>query len=304
MWGGSGWGSLKTLDFSKEFSDDPIVGATPTPALPTRGREKYDEFTKHFLAAMIASLPMYDWPEVRDATDDFWCAFRGHVGSDIPLSRGENHAAPWRNPELLFSQTCGYPYTHEFKGKLAYVATPHYAVDGCDGPHYSSLILARTKAPLAEFRGCKAAVNSLDSMSGMLALKLVFAPLAKQGIFFSETVLTGGHIASLDAVRFGKADVCAIDAVCVALAKRYRPELLEGLVEIARSPLVAGLPFVTVIGNVDILRRGLQCVFDDPAFGQTRHQLLLGGFSILNRKHYDRILELETAMENAGGMQL
>ena len=253
---------------------------------------------------MIASLPMYDWPEVREATDNFWRALSRHVGVDVPLWRGENHVSPWRNPELLFSQTCGYPFTHEFRGRLTYVATPHYAVDGCDGPHYSSLVFARSLAPPEEFRGSRVAVNSRDSMSGMLALKLVFAPLAKQGIFFSETVLTGGHVASLDAVRLGKADVCAIDAVCVALARRYRPELLQGLVEIARSPLVAGLPFVTIAGNVETLRRGLQRVFDDPALCETRAQLFLDGTSILKQNHYDRILQLETVVENAGGMRL
>ena len=85
-----------------------------------------------------------------------------------------------------------------------------------------------------------AAVNTPDSMSGMLALKLVFAPLAEQGRFFSRAVETGGHLASLAAVQSGDADVCAIDCVCVAMAKRYRPSALEGLVEIGRSPSRAG----------------------------------------------------------------
>ncbi len=253
---------------------------------------------------MIASLPMYDWPEVRDATDRFWLTLSRRLGVDVSLWRDGDHVQPWRDPAMLFSQTCGYPFTHEFRGKLTYVATPHYAVDGCDGPHYSSMVFARSSAPLEDFRKSRAAINSHDSMSGMLALKLVFAPLAKQGMFFSETLLTGGHIASLEAVRLGKADVCAIDAVCVAMGRRYRPELLQGLVEIARSPLVAGLPFVTIAGNVETLRRGLQRVFDDPALCETRAQLFLDGTSILKQNHYDRILQLETAVENAGGMQL
>jgi ABC-type phosphate/phosphonate transport system substrate-binding protein len=253
---------------------------------------------------MIASLPMYDWPEVRDATDRFWRVLSRHLGVEVPLWRGENHVLPWQRPDLLFSQTCGYPYTHEFRGRLTYVATPHYDVAGCDGPHYSSTVFARSLVPLEAFRGSKAAVNSRDSMSGMLALQLVFAPLARQGIFFSDTVLTGSHIASLDAVRLGKADVCAVDAVCVAMAKRYRPELLKGLVEIAKSPLVAGLPFVTVAADVETLRRGLQSVMEDPALAETCKRLFLSNYSVINRTHYDRILELESAMQNAGGMHL
>jgi ABC-type phosphate/phosphonate transport system substrate-binding protein len=253
---------------------------------------------------MIASLPMYDWPEVRDATDGFWAVLSRHLGFDLPLWRGDNYLLPWQRPDLVFSQTCGYPFTHEFRGRLAYVATPHYAVDGCDGPHYSSMVFARSLAPLEAFRASRVAVNSRDSMSGMLAMKLVFAPFARQGIFFSEMLLTGSHIASLEAVQVGKADVCTVDAVCVALAQRYRPELLLGLAEIGRSPLVAGLPFVTGAGNVETLRRGLQSVFDDPALGETRDRLFLSNYSVINQAHYDRILELETTMENAGGMHL
>ena len=29
---------------------------------------------------MIASLPMYDWPEVRDATDAWWHGLARHIG--------------------------------------------------------------------------------------------------------------------------------------------------------------------------------------------------------------------------------
>ena len=253
---------------------------------------------------MIASLPMYDWPEVREATDAFWQGLSSHIGTSADLFRGGDHMQAWRNPELLFSQTCGYPFTHEFRGNLTYVATPHYAAEGCDGPHYSSVIIAKTVGKPADFRGRIVAVNSMDSMSGMLALKLVFAPLAKDGRFFGRSVVTGGHLASLEAVQLGKADVCAVDAVCVAMAKRYRPNLMKGLVEIANSPLVAGLPFVTRAGDVELLRRGLRQVFDDPALDGIRDSMFLSNYSVISPAHYDRILQLESAVENAGGMQL
>ncbi len=85
----------------------------------------------------------------------------------------------------LFSQACGYPFTHEFKDLLKYIATPHYAVPGCQGANYCSFIFARFDQPLDSFRGGIAAVNNPDSMSGMLALKLVFAPFATEGKFFA-----------------------------------------------------------------------------------------------------------------------
>lgn len=253
---------------------------------------------------MIASLPMYDWPEVREATDAWWAGIARHLGAGTPLLHGGDHALSWLAPGLLFSQTCGYPFTHEFRGKLKLVATPHYGVDGCRGANYRSMVFARESRPLESFRGTVAAVNNPDSMSGMLALQLVFAPYAKEGRFFASAIETGGHIASLIAVRDGKAQVCAIDSVCTAMAKAYRPDYLEGLVEIARSPEVPGLPYVTVGGDVAKLRHALAAAFADPELREPRRRLFLTGHSVLNESDYSLITGLETAMQQAGGLQL
>ncbi len=253
---------------------------------------------------MLASLPMYDWPEVREATNLWWQGLSRHMGLAVGLDRSADHFAAWRRDDLVFSQTCGYPFTHEFKGVLDYVSTPHYAADGCEGANYCSMVLAREKRPLQDFRGAIAAVNSPDSMSGMLALKLVFAPLARDGEFFAQVVKSGSHVASMRAVREGKADVCAVDAICVAMARRYRPDYLEGLVEIARSPLVPGLPYVARAGNIAALRGAVTAAFNDPQLQEPRDQLLLNGNSVLQPQAYDRITELETDMQRAGGLNL
>jgi len=253
---------------------------------------------------MIASLPMYDFPEAREATDQWWAGIARHAGLSIGLTREGDYAAPWRDPALVFSQTCGYPFTHEFQGKLKLVATPHYACDGCEGPNYCSFIFAREKQPLAAFRGSRAALNGHDSMSGMLALKLIFAPLAEKGRFFASALVTGGHRKSLMAVRDGAADVCAIDAVCVAMVKRYEPGLLEGLWEIGRSPSVPGLPYVTIAGDVAALRRAISAALADPGLAEARQRLFISGASFLEPQAYDRILRLEQEMENRGGLVL
>ena len=253
---------------------------------------------------MIAALQMYDWPEVRDATNAWWAGIARHLGVSLPLSRPMDFMAPWFRDDLLFAQTCGYPFTHALKGKVALVATPHYAADGCEGASYRSIVFARDKRPLPEFRGCVAAVNTPDSMSGMLALKLVFAPLAEQGRFFLRAVQTGGHLNSLAAVREGEADVCAIDCVCVALAKRHRPQDLEGLVEIARSPAVPGLPWITRAGDAAAIREALARAFADPALDAAREALLLSGFSVTDTRDYELITTLESEMERAGGLTL
>jgi ABC-type phosphate/phosphonate transport system substrate-binding protein len=253
---------------------------------------------------MLATLPMYDWPEVMADQDRFWAGLSRHAGLDVGLSRLDDFTAAWHRPDMVFSQTCGYPFTHHFKGKLKLVATPHYDAPGCDGPSYSSFILAREQKQLADFKGAKAAVNTEDSMSGMLALKAVFQPYSTQGRLFGEAKLSGGHALSMKMVQRQEADVCAIDAVCVEMARRYRPALLEGLVEIARSPSVPGLPFVSIAGDVARLQEALAAAFEDPALDEVRARLLLKGFSLLDVDAYNAIPALEDKIEAGGGLKL
>jgi ABC-type phosphate/phosphonate transport system substrate-binding protein len=244
---------------------------------------------------MLASLPMYDLPEIRNVTDGFWAAVAQSYGVKGPLTRAEDWTAPWRNPDLLFSQTCGYPLTHAFKGLLTYVATPHYDADGCDGPYYCSIIFARNAMSLAAFQGRIAAYNSADSMSGLLALKLVFSFWQGDQAFFSKAVETGSHVASLAAVQQGQADVCAIDCVTVALLQRYRPGALEGLLEIARSPQVPALPYVTRKADIFKLRPALQSAVERP---QVATALLISAISHLAVEDYDIITQLEHSIRD------
>lgn len=245
---------------------------------------------------MIASLPMYDLPELRPHTDRLWQALAAALGVSLSLSRGADWAGPWSQPDLLFSQTCGYPLTHGYRGMLTPVTTPHYDADGCVGPTYCSLIMARKPLALAELRGATAAINGWDSMSGMLALKTVFAPLSGAGGFFGKVMVSGSHVGSLAALQAGDADVCAIDCVTAALLRRNRPEAFDRLHEIARSQPVPGLPYVTVAGDVVALRRALDLVMGDTALAETRAALLLAGHTPLPLSAYDVILAREAAL--------
>lgn len=247
---------------------------------------------------------MYDWPEIREDTEAWWSGIARHLKSTVPLSHLADYMGAWERPDLLFSQTCGYPFTHALRGKVKYIATPHYRADGCSGPTYFSMIFARERKPAEDFRGSTAAVNTPDSMSGMLALKLVFAAYAEQGKFFGKAIHSGGHRKSLAAVSEGRADVCAIDAVCVALARRYAPQDLEGLVEIARSPSVPALPYITKAGDVEALRRALRAACDDPALARTRERLLIDDVQPIPEDRYSLITDCEADMERSGGLTL
>src|SRR4051812_7780396 len=125
----------------------------------------------------VASLPMYDWPEVHWANDALWSAIAERlraVGIAAPerLDRSRPFGEKWLDPELVLSQTCGWPYAARLRGKVRLVATPVYAVQGCNGPSYSSAIVARHDEPggVAAFRGRRVAFNSRDSLSGYVAL--------------------------------------------------------------------------------------------------------------------------------------
>ena len=174
----------------------------------------------------IATLQMYDLPEVRAATDDWWTglarALRRAGLSEVPtrLTRDGSPEGPWRDPVFLLGQTCGYPLMHGLAVVVQVVATPAYDAPGCEGPQYRSVFLVRedeVARSLAELRGRIAAVNSPQSQSGYSALRSAVAPLARDGGFFSQVIETGGHVQSARAVAEGRADLAALDCVTYAL---------------------------------------------------------------------------------------
>ncbi len=261
----------------------------------------------------IANFAMYDLPEVTAATDALWAGMaralvrEGLDGVPEVLTRGVDLDRIWRSPELLFSQTCGYPLIHDYKDALRMVATPVYDAAGCQGPNYVSLIVVRMEDPVRDLtglRGRTAAVNSATSQSGYSALRATVAHLAHQGRFFGKVVMSGSHGASLALVAAGKADVCAADCVTHALLARHRPEALESLRVLARSPAAPGLPYVTRAGAGDDLvarlRAALFAALEDPDLASARAALLLAGAEVLPLSAYQPILEMEARAQALG----
>lgn len=52
----------------------------------------------------------------------------------------------WRRPNLLISQTCGYPLMHGLHEQVQLIATPRFDAPGCEGAHYSSVLVTRADA--------------------------------------------------------------------------------------------------------------------------------------------------------------
>ncbi len=261
----------------------------------------------------VASLPMYDLPELRAATDAWWQglarAFRREGIADVPdsLDRRDAYHDVWLARDLLFSQTCGYPLTHALAGRVTLVATPCCGAEGCEGPSYCSFVIVGANSAataIGDLRGLRCAINSLDSQSGCNALRSLVATVAKGGRFFGSVAITGGHKASLALIASGRADVAAIDCVTHGLLARYRPQTLAGTRVLCRTASAPGLPYVTRAGAdtdlVQRLRAGLERAFADHELAAARDALMLGNVATLSLSAYDRIRQMEDAAAATG----
>jgi len=262
---------------------------------------------------MITALPMYDLPEARDATDAWWAVLRrgflqaGLAETPRELTRTQNVTDSWTMPGLLFTQTCGYPFTHDWSDKLRLVATPRYRVDGCEASNYrSAFIVAETSTAnsLEDLRGSRIAFNATHSQSGFNAPRATIAGLARDGAFFGEAKLSGGHRQSMTMVRAGEADVCAVDCVTWAMHQRHAPEMIEGLRTLAWTESAPNLPYVTAIQRddetVQRLRDGLSAAIADPDGRAAREALFLDGVEILEPEAYQTIDAMEQAAFDLG----
>jgi ABC-type phosphate/phosphonate transport system substrate-binding protein len=255
----------------------------------------------------IASLPMYDLVEIKAANDAFWTRIAARLRdlgvSDVPssLTRGTDLHALWTDPSLLLSQTCGYPLTTSLRGKVALLATPCYAAEGCDGPNGRSAIIVRATdraSVLADLRNRTCAINAADSNSGMNLLRAAIAPLAGGAPFFASTLISGAHAESARAVAEGEADLAAIDCVTWALLQRHRHLLASKLRVIAWTDATPWLPFITRRSTSaterSILRQTLQ-----PDKG-----LLIEGYADMRIETYEIVLKLEQAAHQLQYAQL
>lgn len=215
----------------------------------------------------LACLPMYDWPETRAQVDAFHARLRELV-PDLPahLTRpadAEALDALWRDPALVFGQTCWGPLEDGLLEHVAILGQPSYDdVPGGQGTQYRSAIVMRDGAacPPPEAPGAclpdsldalRPAINARDSRSGWRAL------VADLGHAPADPLITGSHRASIGAVATGAADYAAIDCRTWALAMEYEP-CARTLIVTGWTGLRLGLPFITARATPPATRARLQ----------------------------------------------
>ena len=260
-----------------------------------------------------AALPMYDAPELRAANSEFWHALaktlRAQAIVDIPadLTQVSDLQSLWSDPDLLFSQTCGYPLTHGLCGDATLIATPIYDLAEVEGTHYGSAIIVSRDSPIQTLMDANnhvAAINGYDSNTGMNLLRISLARAGARGEFFSKVIVTGAHRKSLKAVIDGKADIASIDVVSLAHFISFDPRLAEEFKVIAFTPKTPGLPFITSGTKSEATREIIQTALlsvvrqrPRPAWLDT---LKIKDVAIIPRADYDVIVSLEDEAEALG----
>ena len=242
--------------------------------------------------SLIASLPMYDWPEQRNAHDQFWHLLQSkfiECGIVCPSSLlHDEDDAHWLNSNLLVGQTCGYPFATTLKNKVSYLATPVYDVTGCQGPYYSSALIAHKNNSIdfSALNECRFVFNGYSSLSGY---RCVSAMLGEPEEVFVTLHKSGSHRASAKAVAEGEADIAAIDAVCWHLLQMHDPEIAKDLQVIKWTPQRPSLPFITSLKTPNKTRNKIQKTLKN--FGSFP-ALNIKGFEIIDTTEYDALAQL------------
>lgn len=235
----------------------------------------------------VASLGMYEHGRQREANDRLWDEIarilraRGIAGVPDGLDRARPVQQGWHDPGLLFGQICGFPLISDPSLALRVLALPVYDAPGCrDGTHCSFLMTRQADAVAIEaYRGRRAAINDIQSNTGMNLFRAMLAGIAGGQRFFASVCETGSHRHSLSALILDEADIVAIDAVTWAAVLRAEPELASSVQIIGTSAASPTPPFVTSrttpIETVAALRMALADVASDPALSDARDALFL-----------------------------
>jgi len=253
-----------------------------------------------------ASLPMYNLPEMRPVNVRFWNALRGLLVEaglrEVPESLTVDRLpVPERiGPEILFSQTCGYPLETIFSGQAIRLGTPCYTVPGCDGPTHCGLFIVpagSTARELRDLRGSVFLFNSRHSNSGMNLPRRALADIADGRPLFAEVIETGSHPGNLDRIARGEADATAVDNVTYAFWRHYRPEAARHVRVLARTPPSPAIPFVTSVATppatMAILRDALTRLGREPHAAAARAGLSITDIVDMPAAAYSRLLEYE-----------
>jgi ABC-type phosphate/phosphonate transport system substrate-binding protein len=251
--------------------------------------------------------------ELSAAKAAFWRAigveFQEAGGSDVPAALDfARPTVPERiEPELLFSQICGYPLRKLFGSQAQVLAAPVYDAEYCDGATHCGVFVVHRTARyqrLADLQGCRLVFGGPYSNSGMNLPRRAVAEIAGGSPFFGSATETDSQAGNLELVARGEADATCVDNVTYAFLGRHRPQVATLLRVLALTPRSPSIPFVTAAATdpaaVEGLRRALRAVATAPRWADVRAGLMLRDIVAIEDDRYDRLLEYEQESTELG----
>lgn len=266
---------------------------------------------------LTASLPMYNLPEMRALNTAFWEALANEVRRDglrdlpsgLVFTRGP---VPDRiEPEVFFTQTCGYPLQNIYSGQYRLLGVPSYDAPGCRPARHCAFILVHKDSPYEtpeDLKDTVFALNSRHSNSGMNLPRLLFARLAGGKPFFKSIVETGAHPASMARLAAREVDCASVDCMTYAFFKDHRPEVVESLRILAETPESPAIPFITSSATSEDDAMRLQAALfrlaADPARRSVMDGLRLKAITMADPAAYAALLDYERQAAELGYPEL
>lgn len=278
-------------------------------------------------ATALAAYTMYAPEGLKPHIRTFWAGMAarlkdaGQGGVPARLTWNQSEEDLWRAPNLLLTQTCGYPMMKGITGAVRLVATPSYAAPYVEGAEYRSLVVVPKTSDVTNIEGLRgriAAINKPHSQSGYNALRRLIADYVHMRVaddgdipdlcgghaYFAKVITTGSHQSSLEALAKSKADVAAIDAVSFHLIGQENPALTDAVRLLTLTLPAPGLPLITAHWRPDdelqTLREALVDCLGDPKLRPALDAMCITGFHFLDREAYAPVLEMERRAEDMG----
>jgi ABC-type phosphate/phosphonate transport system substrate-binding protein len=258
----------------------------------------------------IAELLMYVAPEpIRQANERWLARILERLDVTRRNAAGLSLMDLWLSPQLLLTQTCGYPLMTTLRGQVRILGRPRYELPDTSGGSHCSLLLSRAddlRRTLPDFRGSRGVINGEDSNSGMNLLRHRLAPLHRDGQFFTRVGISGSHRESLRWLHEDLADLAAIDSVTFAYLARYAAEEVAGLQIVARSALSPTLPYITVASVSDEQAEDIRRVMNQALGELPEVAQVLGLHEVLpaSESDYGVVLDYQQEAEALGYGQL
>jgi ABC-type phosphate/phosphonate transport system substrate-binding protein len=251
---------------------------------------------------MTSDLSMYLAPARVLHAQDAWLE---RILEILGERRGQTQiidlAAHWLSPDLLLSQTCGYPFVTSLRGKVRLIGRPSYELTHSSGGDHCSLLLCRADSAVTDlvgFQGSHGLINAGDSNSGMNLFRHTLAGISDRG-FFSEVTFTGSHRESMRRLKEGEGDLASIDSVTYDYLARDNSDEVEGLRILGRSVRSPCLPYITSIGQDAASIRNAM----NEALGQlpeASRDLAIKEVLPASEADYECLLEYERSAVNRG----